>query len=389
MSYISVIFFYSLIILLIYFNRKKFEFQGKIIAMYRTKIGIKWMDRLAKLSPRFWKVFGFFAIITGYLGLIFISAILLKGTWDLLFVAGAPASITPVLPGVRIPGGIYIPLWSGILSIFIVASVHEFAHGIMARVYDLKVKSSGIFFLGPIIGAFVEPDEKKLFKSKKYTQLSVLAAGPFSNICLAIIVALFLFFLLIPGTVAMFNATGVEIGSVTSNFPAEESGLQGGEVIITIDGVKVTDIVNFTKKLNVKSPGDSVILGTESQDYTIKLIENPKNASSAYMGVTLNQKWDVKKNIAQKVGNTIPWFMFTIIKFLNILITLSLGIGFANLLPLGPVDGGRMLQVSLRKFFNNTKADFYWTKISLITFVILLFNLFFPIFRNIGRAFVF
>ena len=46
-KYKFVIAFYALIILIVYFNRKKFTFQAKFIALFRTKIGIKLMDKIA------------------------------------------------------------------------------------------------------------------------------------------------------------------------------------------------------------------------------------------------------------------------------------------------------------------------------------------------------
>src|SRR3989338_644264 len=81
-----------------------------------------------------------------------------------------------------------------IISLFIIAIIHEFSHGVIARVYNIKIKSSGFAFLGPIPAAFVEPDEKKMEKSSAKAQLSILAAGSFSNILLALLVILILFF---------------------------------------------------------------------------------------------------------------------------------------------------------------------------------------------------
>ena len=49
-NYKWVILFYAVIILLIYLNRHKFEFQGRFIALYRTKVGLRLMDKIANLS---------------------------------------------------------------------------------------------------------------------------------------------------------------------------------------------------------------------------------------------------------------------------------------------------------------------------------------------------
>jgi membrane-associated protease RseP (regulator of RpoE activity) len=58
---------------------------------------------------------------------------------------------------------------------------------------------------------------------------------------------------------------------------------------------------------------------------------------------------------------------------LNIL--LNLGIGLFNLVPLGPVDGGRMLRLVLHKFFEKKRADKIWKNISVFFLTIILINI--------------
>jgi membrane-associated protease RseP (regulator of RpoE activity) len=62
---------------------------------------------------------------------------------------------------------------------------------------------------------------------------------------------------------------------------------------------------------------------------------------------------------------------------------LSLGLGLANLLPIGPVDGGRMLGVSLMKTAGDKKGKLIWTKITMIMIIIILILLLTPILRTI------
>jgi membrane-associated protease RseP (regulator of RpoE activity) len=341
------------------------------------------MDKLANFSPKFWRFFGYSGIVVGYLGLLFITYLLVDGLLKLLLIPEAPATIAPVIPGVKIPGSpLFIPFWSGIISIFIVAYVHEFAHGIMARVYGMKVKSSGIAFFGPIIGAFVEPDEEELKKSSKMQQLSVFAAGPFSNICLGILVLLIIGFVLTPLALATVNPSGVEITEVQQDFPAQISGLEGGEVIKKADNISIESLTEFTDYVSEKKPGELITLSTDENGYVLNLTSNPENASKAYMGVSLSQDFDIKPEIKTRFG-VLPWAIFYLISFFRILFILTLGIGFANLLPLGPVDGGRILQVTLYKWFDKAKANMIWKKISLATFFILLFNLLFPFIRSV------
>ena len=50
MQYKFTILFYLVIILIVAFNKKRFDFQAKFIALYRTKFGINFME---KTSSRF------------------------------------------------------------------------------------------------------------------------------------------------------------------------------------------------------------------------------------------------------------------------------------------------------------------------------------------------
>ena len=106
---ISAIIFYSIIFILIYVYRKKFDIRGKIIALYRTKIGLKLMDRIANFSPRLLKPLATFGIYVCFAGMAFITLFLLKGIYDLFMIPNASPTISLLIPGVKIPGFIYIP----------------------------------------------------------------------------------------------------------------------------------------------------------------------------------------------------------------------------------------------------------------------------------------
>ena len=62
---------------------------------------------------------------------------------------------------------------------------------------------------------------------------------------------------------------------------------------------------------------------------------------------------------------------------------LSLGIGLANLMPLGPVDGGRMLYLSMIDMFGKEKASKWLVKISMVVYVTLLVLILVPIIKSI------
>src|SRR3989344_2716377 len=195
---IFAVIFYLLLFLFYLLKKDKFEVKGKILFIYRTKFGIKLMDKIAKKLRFFLTPLSYLSIFVGFAGMAFILFVLLKGTFDLLFIPNTQPALAPVLTGVKVPGLPSLSFWHWIITIFIVALVHEFSHGVFARLFSLKVQSSGFLFLGPILGAFVEPDEKKLEKSPKRQQLAILSAGPFSNIALAFIILLIINFVSAP-----------------------------------------------------------------------------------------------------------------------------------------------------------------------------------------------
>ena len=49
-----------------------------------------------------------------------------------------------------------------------------------------------------------------------------------------------------------------------------------------------------------------------------------------------------------------------------------------NLIPIGPLDGGRMILTLLETRFKRKKALMIWAKISMITLFILLADIFLP-----------
>ena len=104
-------------------------------------------------------------------------------------------SVTLLLPGIN------IPFLEGILALIAILIVHEFSHGILALIGRIKVKSMGVVSFGSLpIGAFVEPDEKKMNAAPHHALLRVLVAGVSANFILALMsfLALMIFLYLTP-----------------------------------------------------------------------------------------------------------------------------------------------------------------------------------------------
>lgn len=393
------------IISLIYFNRKKFEFQGKIVALYRTKIGLKLMDKIAKDYPKAVIYLGYAGIVAGFLGMAFISYYLIYGLYNLIFVPSAPAVISPVLPGIRIPGAqVYLPLFKGLISLFIVVVIHEFSHGVVARAHKIPVEHSGFVMFGPIPGAFVEPNEKKLTKASRKAQLSVFAAGPWSNALTAGLVFLLLLFAIPPIEENFAKDTGISFQNFVNNSPAEMY-LEENVTYVNFEGQPMRTYLDFQELYNngtEEEPvynydiGDTITFSTETEDHQLVLGEWPANASGEnprpgipYIGIGENTL------LRQHYENEGKWWMrlwrwtigvshnysLTQLSVLMWIFILSLGLGMANLLPLGPVDGGRMFQSIMIKWFGEKLGNTIFAKVTLIVFAIVIILVFVPIIK--------
>jgi S1-C subfamily serine protease len=57
------------------------------------------------------------------------------------------------------------------------------------------------------------------------------------------------------------SGSGVVVGDIVPNTPAEQAGLQKGDVIMTLDGTAVSSFVDIRTLLFKKHPGDTVTIG--------------------------------------------------------------------------------------------------------------------------------
>jgi len=373
---LDLILFLVFVILIFLFylrHKKRFEIQSGVFALYRTKWGLSWMDLVAKKHPRFLKLLTFLGVLVGFVGMIAMTAILVKATLELLFVPEAPPALAPVLPGIKIaPGLPTLSFLHWIISLIIIAIVHEFSHGVVARLFNIKIKSSGFAFLGPIPAAFVEPDEKQMEKKSRKVQLGVLAAGSFSNILLGMMV-IGIAITLSPFTNGLLESNGVFIVNLEEGGPLNLSGVSVGENILKINELDVGTVSELSGILTDANPGDEIVLETDKGVYNVLLGENEEKA---YLGASLSAaEISYTEQALDKYGrgllDLISWFT----QLLFWLWIINIGVGLFNLLPLGPIDGGRMLVVGLTYFMSKENATKVWKAVSFFLLFLLIINL--------------
>lgn len=379
-SYQWIILFYLLVIAFLYWQRKRLDIQGKIIILYRTTVGLHVIERCATKYKEWVRLYGYIGVGAGFLGLAFMFYALLKNLYQLMTQPDTASGVSIVLPGVSVPGLGVLPFWYWILAIFLIAAVHEFSHGIVARAQAITVKNTGLVFLGPIIGAFVEPDEVKMRKQPDITQYSILAAGSFANLLLAVVAIIILGLVFLPLQERMEEPSGFTFHNYYQpGFPVEQAGIAPGTVITGINGQQTKTFQDFYGHVQCLKPSDSINITTTNQTYALILAEDPQQPGKSFLGVQSVENAATVKPAYQTGGKQI-WYQVIkwIVGFLRWLFLLSLGIGLFNLLPLPIVDGGRMMQVTLHKISGPDKGERQYRWVALLTLAIVLLNLVYP-----------
>ena len=384
LEYKTAILFYSLVFLIVYINRKKFEVHGKLVYLYRTKIGISLMNFMAEKARRLVKLLGYFGIMIGFIGMILTFILILSLTYKLLMNEPGAGGASPVIPGLPIAGtGLVFPLITGWIVLFIIILVHEFSHGVVASAYKIRIKNSGLAFFGPILGAFVEPNEKALARQKDLVQHSVFAAGPFSNFLTVIVAMLIIWALLNPITNILSIPTGVIIYS-QPGLPAEKAGIENGTVITGIYGGSVNTVEDFRKAMANIGPNKNIELRSDDNIYPVTTTESPDDPSQGYLGVwILGEKSELRNDnfLNQILLKIINWFK----QLLGWLAFLSLNIGLINLLPIFITDGARMLKIFFERIIpNKGKSMSLWLFFNWASLFSLLILVFLPLLRWLG-----
>jgi membrane-associated protease RseP (regulator of RpoE activity) len=308
--------------------------------MWKTQRLSGFVDKIANIFPWFWKWFMNVGIVISFGAMITIAYMLIS---SLSTIFEAP-SVSLLIPGVEIPGSIFIPFGYGIIALATVLIVHEFSHGILARREKVSIKSIGLLLFAILPGAFVEPDEEEIKNIKRIPRMRIFAAGSIANISFAL-VALLIFMLIssvaIPATFQ--EGDGVKIDRVIEGDPAYDI-VKSGMIIKSINGHKVSDANSYYEAVLTLKPGDMVNIVTDQGTYNFTAGTNPNNKSLGYMGIQAVVNLEVKSDVANVIGNQLPWALFSLARMFLWIHLLNLAIGLFNLLPMKPLDGGYLLE---------------------------------------------
>ena len=376
----------------------------------RTKIFSGIFDRLGSLRISKWLGWAALVIvpIVAAIGLFLVSTSLIALLWTpearQITQELGPASYL-LLPGIN-P---ILPIFYGWLAIICAVVIHEGAHGIIARNRGLRVKSSGLlFFLVIPIGAFVDVDEDQIEKSKPKKSLPVMAGGVAGNTAVAVIsiIALILIFN------GLAPAYAAYISGIQEGLPAEQAGLLPGDVFVSVDGIAINSYEDLILSLEDKIPGDTVDVTVSrgesfSDTYSASVTLTKSEENRTIMGVYLVTDTYLENVLIPYTNLTLetvtiymipPALAPGIVPFsdsLNSFYThsslgtnwsiyanifywlwfVNLNVAIFNALPIYPLDGGRILDISLKTVLAKKASDKTISRITHTITAVLIFVL--------------
>lgn len=355
---------------LLFRNKLKIEIHGPLL-MRRTQKMRGFIDRIGQKYRRIWRWMLNLGIPVAFF-FMFTTLVLLILSLETIFEA-PQASI--IIPGVDIPGSpLFVPLGYGILGLATVIIVHEFGHGILARVEGVSIKSIGVLLLAILPGAFVEPDEDEIKKTKRSSRLRIYAAGSVFNLTLALVALLLVTGISSYAIPANFQEEGVLITGVVPGSPAE-GVLQEGMVVKSINGLSTTNFTNYQETLEKLEIGQETEFVTSEGNYQLNLGENPNIEDQAYIGIRSTQNLEVREEVSSTFGDSLPWFWWYLRDIFFWIYALNFLVGIFNLLPAKPLDGGLMLEELLGYKLSNKMVKPIMSSLSIFLFLIIAISI--------------
>ena len=314
--------------------------------------------------------------------------------------------------------------------------VYEFSVGMGKKIFGKKKKGSETEFclraipLGGyvmIAGEDVEddkiPKDRQMCNKGFFARFIVLFAGAFFNFIFAFLI-LFIS-ALIWGAVSMKPF----IGDVASGYPAYDVGLESGDLLLSLNGEKIT---NWDKGLVLlqTTNGEAVVFEVQKKDgsvveYTVEpKLEVTEDGVESYkfgistmyekeygFGKSLSYAWNKTFSLFGSMWDTLKYLftgkvgvnqlsgpvgIYSIVDseaeegleaVLYLVAYLSINVGIINLLPFPAFDGGRILFLFIEKIFRKPVSKKVENIIHSIGFFLIIALLIYVTFNDILRLF--
>ena len=324
------------------------------------------------------RVFADVSVIAGFLMMGFAFWFLLNNISNYFQEPAEFAELTVLIPGVTLTSASAILYF--LLSIPIVLVVHEGAHGIVATLEKIKIKTGGFAIFIAMFAGFVEPDEEEFDNAKKVSRLRVIGAGATANVIFAFALGAILltnpfFAMIIPEPMLGWfyeSPEGVLVLSVIEGGGAEKAGMKENDIITKINGVEIITPMDFLKV--DLSPGDTaavnVLRDNQSLEFSVVIMPSPDDPERGLVGIMRDN------NLAFKpIYNFIEWNNPQLSMFLLWLWMISFFIGIINMLPLPILDGGKFIHTIIDKKMSEKSVNGTMWAIYIFTFVLFGLNI--------------
>jgi membrane-associated protease RseP (regulator of RpoE activity) len=318
--------------------------------VYKNKQVQSVLTKILGRTRRGIRVFADVSVISGFLMMGFAFWFLLDNVSKFFVAPSDFSQLTVLIPGVTLTSPSAIAYF--LLSIPIVLIVHEGAHGIVAALEKIKIKTGGFAIFIAMFAGFVEPDEEEFNKAKKISKLRVIGAGATANVIFAFALGAImltnpLFALIMPEPLlsSFYELPeGVLILEIIENSGAQQAGLFANDIITSINGNTILSPIDFPS-LN---PGDtadvSVLRNGQELDFSVEIMPSPEDPDRGLIGIMRDNSLAYKP-----VLNFIEWNDLNVSMFLLWLWMISFFIGIINMLPLPILDGGKFIHTIIDK----------------------------------------
>ena len=305
------------------------------------------LTRMLGRTRRGVRVFADVSVVAGFLMMGFAFWFLLSNVANFFVEPQEFAELTVLIPGVTLTSASSIMYF--LLCIPIVLVMHEGAHGIVATLEKIRIKTGGFAIFIAMFAGFVEPDEDEFNRAKKMSRLRVIGAGATANVLFALALGVILltnpmFALVMPEpllSVFYDLPDGVMVLSVIDGFGAQIAGIQANDIITEVAGSRILTPVDLADV--GLEPGQSVpvqvLRDGQTLEFMVDIMESPDNPGQGLIGIMRDSLFSYKP-----VFDYIAWDNPQVSMFLLWLWMISFFIGIINMLPLPILDGGKFIQ---------------------------------------------
>jgi len=324
------------------------------------------------------RIFADVSVVAGFLMMGFAFWFLINNISTYFVEPTEFAELTVLIPGVTLTSSTSITYF--LLSIPIVLIIHEGAHGIVATLEKIKIKTGGFAIFIALFAGFVEPDEDEFNNAKKISKLRVIGAGATSNVIFAFALGLILltnplFAIILPEPILSYfydSPDGVLVLSIIEGSGAEQAGMQPNDIITAINGVPVVTPLDF-RKVEL-TPGETVTVtvlrGEQELQLPVVITPSPDDLERGLIGIMRDNAFSYKP-----VLNFIEWNNPQLSFFLLWLWMISFFIGIINMLPLPILDGGKFIHSIIVDKISEKRVNGIMWSIYAFTFMVFGLNI--------------